>query len=74
MDALDNADQELKAIAGRIADVENALLKPSADTPYLRKEKYQLRKEQEQLREEENIVLSKEKLNIELKARQSPGK
>ena len=37
MDALDNADQELKAVVGRIADVERALLEPNADTPYLRK-------------------------------------
>ena len=81
MDALDNADQELKAVVGRIADVERALLEPNADTPYLRKkqdqlrkEKEQLRKKEEQLREKENIILSTERLNVELKARQSPGK
>ena len=81
MDALDNADQELKAVAGRIADVERALFEPNADTPYLRKKKDQLRKEkehlrkkEEQLREKENVILSTEKLNIEPEARQSPGK
>lgn len=81
METLDNAVQELNAVAGRIADVETVLLEPNADTPYLRKkedqlrkEKEQFRKEKEQLREKENIILNTEKLYVELKIRQSPGK
>ena len=88
METLDNAVQELNAVAGRIADVETVLLEPNADTPYLRKkedqlrkekeqlrrEKEQFRKEKEQLREKENMILSTEKLYVELKIRQSPGK
>ena len=72
MDALDNADREVKAVEVQIAAVERALLEPNADTPYLRKKEEQLRekeeqlrKKEEQLREKDNIILSTEKLNIE---------
>ena len=88
MDALDNADREVKAVEVQIAAVERALLEPNADTPYLREEKKQLREEkkqlrkkeeqlrkkEEQLREKDNIILSTEKLNIELTAHRSLGK
>ena len=77
-DALSNADCEVKFVEAQIAAVEKALLEPDADISYLRKEKDQLRKKKEQLREEKKqilhgINLDKEKLNIELKIRQSPG-
>ena len=84
-DALINADCEVKAVEAQIAAVERALLEPNADISYLRKEKDQLRKKEEQIREEKKqirkekeqilngINLDKEKLNIELKIRQSPG-
>ena len=81
MDALDNADREVKAVEVQIAAVERALLEPNADTPYLRKKEEQLRekeeqlrKKEEQLREKDNIILSTEKLNIELTAHRSLGK
>ena len=72
MDALDNADREIKAVEVQIAAIERALLEPNADTAYLRKKEDQLRKKEEQIRD--GINLDKEKLVIELKARQSPGK
>ena len=50
MDALDNADREVKAVEVQIAAVERALLEPNADTPYLRKKEEHLRKKEEQLR------------------------
>ena len=86
MDALDNADRKIKAVEVQIAAIERALLEPNADTAYLRKKEDRLRKKEEQIREKENIIrkieekiqdginLDKEKLVIELKARQSPGK
>ena len=39
MDALDNADREIKAVEVQIAAIERALLEPNAETPYLRKKK-----------------------------------
>ena len=84
-DALHNADCEVKAVEAQIAAVEKALLEPNADKEYLRKKEDQLRKKEEQIREEKKqirkkeeqilngINLDKEKLNIELKIRQSPG-
>ena len=86
MNALDNADRDVKAVEVQIAAVERALLEPNADTSYLRKEKEQLRKEKEQIRDGMNKIqdgmnkiqdgmnLDKEKLVVEIKARQSPGK
>ena len=79
MDALDNADRDVKAVEVQIATVERALLEPNADTSYLRKEKDQLRKEKEQIRDWKNKIqdgmnLDKEILVVEIKARQSPGK
>ena len=35
MDALDNADREIKAVEVQIAAIERALLEPNADTAYL---------------------------------------
>lgn len=77
-DALQNADCEVKVVEAQIAAVEKALLEPNADTEYLRKKEDQLRKKEEQIREEKKQILNginldKEKLNIELKIRQSPG-
>ena len=77
-DALHNAECEVKAVEAQIAAVEKALLEPNADTEYLRKKKDHLRKKEYQLRKKEEQILNginldKEKLNIELKIRQSPG-
>ena len=84
-DALHNVECEVKAVEAQIAAVEKALLEPNADKEYLRKEKDQLREEKKQIRKKEEqirderkqilngINLDKEKLNIELKIRQSPG-
>ena len=86
MDALDNADRDVKAVEVQIAAVERALLEPNADISYLRKEKDQLRKKEEQIRDGKNKIqdgknkiqdgmnLDKEILVVEIKARQSPGK
>ena len=56
MDALDNADRDVKAVEVQIAAVERALLEPNADISYLRKEKDQLRKEKEQIRDGKNKI------------------
>lgn len=79
MNALDNADRDVKAVKVQIAAVERALLEPNADILFLRKEKDQLRKEKEQLRDGKNKIQDgmnheKKKLVVEIKARQSPGK
>ena len=79
MDALDNADRDVKAVEVQIATVERALLEPNADTSYLRKKEEQLRKEKEQIRDGKNKIqdgmnLDKKILVVEIKARQSPGK
>ena len=86
MDALDNADRDVKAVEVQIAAVERALLEPNADISYLRKKEDQLRKKEEQIRDGKNKIqdgknkiqdgmnLDKEILVVEIKARQSPGK
>ena len=79
MNALDNADRDVKAVEVQIAAVERALLEPNADTSYLRKKEEQLRKKEEQIRDGKNKIqdgmnLDKKILVVEIKARQSPGK
>ena len=60
------AEGKIEVVEDQIADVERGLLKPNADTSYLRDERKQLRKKEEQLREEKRLIL-------ELILRQSPG-
>ena len=70
-DALHNVECEVKAVEAQIAAVEKALLEPNADKEYLRKENELIRDEKKKILH--GINLDKEKLNIELKIRQSPG-
>ena len=79
MDALDNADRDVKAVEVQIAAVERALLEPNADISYLRKKEDQLRKEKELIRDGKNKIqdgmnLDKKMLVVEIKARRSPGR
>ena len=56
MDALDNADRDVKAVEVQIAAIERALLEPNADISYLRKKEDQLRKKEEQIRDGKNKI------------------
>jgi hypothetical protein len=67
------AEGKIKFVEDQIADVESGLLKPNANTSYLREERKQLREEKILILEEKRLILEEKRLILELILRQSPG-